>query len=164
MVQDVENPRSLGQRHVEVILQAGAICFRRIGRDEVEVLMVASRRTGRWGLPKGHLESGETTRSAAEREAFEEAGVKGSVSPKIFGAFSYFKDTSSFCYDVSVHLIEVRSISFQFPEKDVRTTKWFPLREAIEQAGRPALKALLLRFKQMQDAASSGLLSWSPSL
>ncbi|AYG64512.1 NUDIX hydrolase [Rhizobium jaguaris] len=65
-----------------------AICFRRADRGEVKVLLVASRRTGRWGLPKGHVESSETSRSTAEREAFEEAGVKGAVSPEVFGSFT----------------------------------------------------------------------------
>ena len=51
--------------------QAGAICYRpsRCGK-EVDVLLVTSRRNGAWGIPKGHVERGETTYAAAAREAF----------------------------------------------------------------------------------------------
>lgn len=76
---------------------------------------------------------------------------EGAVSSEVLGSFTCFKDSSSCLYEVSVHLLEVRSISPQFPEKDVRKTKWFLLREAIEQAGRPGLKALLLRFDEQQE-------------
>ncbi|MBP2444261.1 NUDIX hydrolase [Rhizobium leguminosarum] len=147
MFQDDETARNVDQGSLEEIPQAGAICFRRNGRGEVKVLLVASRRTGRWGLPKGHVESSETSKSTAEREAFEEAGVKGALSPEVFGSFTYFKDNPSCRYEVSVHLLEVRSISREFPEKDVRKTKWFRLQEAIEQAGPPGLKVLLRCFE-----------------
>lgn len=60
------------------IVQAGAICYRRArGADGYDVLLISGKSTGRWGIPKGHLETGETTKAAAAREAFEEAGVVG---------------------------------------------------------------------------------------
>ncbi|WP_306372253.1 NUDIX hydrolase [Rhizobium tibeticum] len=69
--------------------------------------LVGSRRNGRWGVPKGHLDPGETTAAAALREAFEEAGVEGLVTPDVFGSFSYRKDSTPHQYQVSVHLLEV---------------------------------------------------------
>ncbi|MBP1881891.1 ADP-ribose pyrophosphatase YjhB (NUDIX family) [Ensifer mexicanus] len=57
----------------EEIEQAGAICIRRSKTARPEVLLVGSRRNGRWGLPKDHIEDDEDSKSAAERGAFEEA-------------------------------------------------------------------------------------------
>lgn len=51
-----------------------------------EVLLISSRRTGDLGIPKGHMESGETANEGAAREAFEEAGVRGTVTKDLVGA------------------------------------------------------------------------------
>ncbi|MBB4277917.1 NUDIX hydrolase [Rhizobium mongolense] len=88
-----ETPADLDDVH-----QAGAVCLRRDRKDQIRVLLAGSRRSGRWGLPKGHIEPGENSRSAARREAFEEAGVTGVVSDEVFGTFTYFKDGSRNCY------------------------------------------------------------------
>ena len=58
------------------IRQAGAICYRRNENGDLRILLVGSRRNGRWGVPKGHLDPEETTGAAALREAFEETGRK----------------------------------------------------------------------------------------
>ncbi|MEX2745609.1 NUDIX hydrolase [Rhizobium mongolense] len=78
------------------IEQAGAICIRRMRTSRPEVLLVSSRRNGRWGLPKGHIEPNENSKTTAEREAFEEAGVLGSADAEPFGSFHYFKDRTEF--------------------------------------------------------------------
>ncbi|WFR94348.1 NUDIX hydrolase [Rhizobium tumorigenes] len=120
--------------------QAGAICYRRISR---EVLLITSRRSGRWGIPKGNIEAGETTAQAAEREAFEEAGIRGTCAPEILGAFAYRKEGASASYRVSVHLLDVRLAVTEFPEKGQRIMRWVPFPEAIEAVHQPGLKMLL---------------------
>ncbi|KAA1176526.1 NUDIX domain-containing protein [Rhizobium tropici] len=68
------------------VAQAGAICLRRRnGLDEPEVLLIASRGSRGWGIPKGHIEHGETSRQTAQREAFEEGGVIGNTMEQIAG-------------------------------------------------------------------------------
>ncbi|KRB61532.1 DNA mismatch repair protein MutT [Rhizobium sp. Root708] len=132
------------------IQQAGAICYRRNGSGQLRVLLVGSRRNGRWGVPKGHLDPGETTSQAAGRESFEEAGVVGDVETTIFGSFSYHKDSSPHHYHVTVHLLQVAEAQLDFPEKGTRKQKWFPLKVAIRDAAQPGLRALLSRLEGTQ--------------
>ncbi|MCV9966753.1 NUDIX domain-containing protein [Pararhizobium sp. BT-229] len=129
------NPSSAKEFNVE---QAGAICLRR-KRRELQVL-VSSRRTGRWGLPKGHLEASETSRQAAEREAFEEAGVRGIVDEVPFGSFLYSKGTPGRTCRVTAHVLRTKSESTSFPERQIRTLKWVavegqPVRPGIRDYG-----------------------------
>lgn len=132
------------------IQQAGAICYRRNRSGQLRILLVGSRRNGRWGVPKGHLEPGETTAQAAGRESFEEAGVAGTVETTPFGSFSYRKDSSPHYYHVSVHLLHVAQAELDFPEKRTRKQKWFSLDVAIRDAAQPGLKALLSRLEGRQ--------------
>ncbi|MBY3125554.1 NUDIX hydrolase [Rhizobium laguerreae] len=89
------------------VAQAGALCYRRSENGGLEILFVGSRRNGRWGIPKGHVEDGEASSAAALREAFEEAGVAGIVDKNLFGTFSYRKDTGPNRYHVAVHPLQV---------------------------------------------------------
>ncbi|MBY5779537.1 NUDIX domain-containing protein [Rhizobium leguminosarum bv. viciae] len=131
------------------VAQAGALCYRRNENGRVEILFVGSRRNGRWGIPKGHVESGEASSAAALREAFEEAGVVGVVDKAVFGTFSYRKDTSPNQYHVAVHLFKVSRIADKFPEKHVRKTRWFPVETALREAAQPGLRMLLASFRSM---------------
>ncbi|WP_064710947.1 NUDIX hydrolase [Rhizobium bangladeshense] len=132
---------------VRDVQQAGAICYRRNGSGQLRILLVGSRRNGRWGVPKGNLDPGETTSAAARRESFEEAGVVGDVEATAFGSFSYHKDSSPHRYNVTVHLLHVVEAQLDFPEKGTRKQKWFPLKVAIRDAAQPGLKALLSRLE-----------------
>lgn len=123
--------------------QAGALCLRLSPKGKLRILLVGSRRNGRWGLPKGHVEKSESSNLAAAREAFEEAGVRGPVEEAVFGTFTYFKDTSTRRYHVTVHLLTTKSVARSFPEKAMRKTRWFSLEEAITVASQPGLRALL---------------------
>ncbi|PDS40257.1 DNA mismatch repair protein MutT [Rhizobium anhuiense] len=131
------------------VAQAGALCYRRTEGGGLEILFVGSRRNGRWGIPKGRVEYGEITSAAALREAFEEAGVVGLVDATVFGSFSYRKDTGPNHYHVSVHLLQVSRIADEFPEKSIRKTHWFPLKDAMREAARPGLRALLCRVENI---------------
>ncbi|TBC89218.1 NUDIX hydrolase (plasmid) [Rhizobium leguminosarum] len=122
------------------VAQAGALCYRRSENGRVEILLVGSRRNGRWGIPKGHIDDGEASSAAALREAFEET---------VFGTFSYRKDASPNEYHVAVHLLQVSRIADKFPEKDVRKTRWFPLETALREAAQPGLRMLLSRVETL---------------
>ncbi|MEX2693066.1 NUDIX hydrolase [Rhizobium mongolense] len=127
-----------------LIEQAGAICLREIrGQERVEVLLVRSLRNGRWGIPKGHVEPGETSREAAQREAFEEAGVKGAALEALVKSYIYAKDGSPFRYRVAVHLIHVSHIEREFPEKGRRKTKWLPIDIACQEVAQRALRQIM---------------------
>ena len=75
--------------------QAGVIAYR-IRRGVVQVLLMTSRDTGRWIIPKGNIKPGTTPSKAAAQEAFEEAGVKGTiVSSTPLGVYTYAKKLGS---------------------------------------------------------------------
>ncbi|WP_245571412.1 NUDIX hydrolase [Neorhizobium alkalisoli] len=126
------------------IKQAGAICLRRKnGQERVEILLIGSLRNGRWGIPKGHIEPGETSRDTAEREAFEEAGIKGTATERVLGSFAYTKEGSPFRYCVAVHLLVATDIASDFPEKDRRKTKWVPIDVAHREIAQTPLGQII---------------------
>lgn len=129
------------------VAQAGAICYRRNAKGCLEVLLVGSRRNGRWGVPKGHIESRETSSATALREAFEEAGIIGDLESTPVGSFAYQKDSSTNCYKVTVHLLKVSKIAVAFPEAGLRKTQWFLLKDASGRAAQPGLRTLLSRLE-----------------
>lgn len=123
--------------------QAGAICFRASADNLAEVLLVASRTSGRWGIPKGKIEAGETSAFAAAREALEEGGVRGLVSTEAIGSFDYTKEGSELSYHINVHLLEVKETLADFPEKQTRRLKWALLESAANEVSNPRLRDLL---------------------
>ena len=129
------------------VQQAGAIGHRHNDDGQLLVLLVGSRRNGRWGVPKGHINAGETSDVAAGREAFEEAGVVGEVDSEIFGSFNYIKDGSPHRYHVAVHLLRVTDLAEDFPEKAARKQRWFPFKAAARDAAQPGLRVLLARLE-----------------
>lgn len=132
----------LGQASEGYIRQAGAICLRfRQGR--AEVLLIRGLKRGRWGIPKGGVEPGETTSQAAEREAFEEAGVSGRCEQSTLGSFEYRKTGKLLPCRVSVHLLEVCDTAQSFPEMHIRTSLWTDRDGAIELVAEDGLKRIL---------------------
>jgi 8-oxo-dGTP pyrophosphatase MutT (NUDIX family) len=99
--------------------QVAALCWRK-HRSQIEVLLITSRDTGRWVLPKGWTMKGLTGPEAAAIEAWEEAGVEGKVSAEALGFFGYDKvispDLTHPCM-VSVFPLRVATLSRRFPER-----------------------------------------------
>jgi 8-oxo-dGTP pyrophosphatase MutT (NUDIX family) len=126
----------------EAIAQAAAICLRGAPHS-LEVLLIASRGTGEWGLPKGHIEAGETSCVAARREAFEEAGVLGDPSPTVLGRFTYRKPGRAADYQVAVHLLHTQRVLGNFPERNQRRAAWVPLAQASTLVANRDLARLL---------------------
>lgn len=134
--------------------QYGAICYRRDKkRGEVEILLLTSRDTGRWVIPKGWPMEGKKAHAVAEREAFEEAGVRGTAQKEPFGFFHYEKKLKNgvkvTCL-VQVHLLEVSELVKNFPERESRTLEWVSPQEAEKRVNEVELKQLFVAFaKQM---------------
>src|SRR3954453_10989637 len=72
-------------------VQTGALPWRLGPNKRIEVLLVTSRRSGRWTIPKGWPMPGKSLAEAAEQEAFEEAGVRGTIDPKPIGTIRHLK-------------------------------------------------------------------------
>jgi 8-oxo-dGTP pyrophosphatase MutT (NUDIX family) len=139
--------------------QHAALCYRLNG-PVAEVLLVSSRDTGRWVLPKGWPKKGEDGAASALREAHEEAGVIGRALPGCVGVYSYDKLMPSgpaipCC--VTVHAVEVAYLAYRFPERDERRRQWFALADAARAVAEPELRALLLAFElPPSDGARAG--------
>jgi adenylate cyclase len=103
--------------------QSGVIPFRRKDGG-YEVLLITTRRSGNWILPKGIIEPDLTPSDSAIKEAFEEAGVSGVIAADIHGTYAYDKWNGR-C-DVTLYPLEVTVEHANWPEGDVRERKWVP--------------------------------------
>lgn len=133
----------------EAMEQAAALVWRRAGKKKVEVLLVTSRGTGRWVLPKGWIEGGESTADAAIREAWEEAGVEGEITADPFGTYAYGKieaDGSVIPCHVTVYALEMTRQARNWPEQGERTRKWVSAAKASSLVEEDGLAALLDAF------------------
>src|SRR4051812_35680001 len=97
--------------------QVGALCVRRQDDGSCQVLLVTSRDTGRWIIPKGWKAKRLKDHEAAAREAKEEAGVRGKVKSKPIGTYTYDKAESTRSLRVAVYLMLVRREKNRWPEK-----------------------------------------------
>jgi hypothetical protein len=69
------------------IMEAGVLAFRREAHGATRVLLIGKMRTKNWGIPKGRVSPHLSFAETAAKEAFEEAGVIGSISPASIGVF-----------------------------------------------------------------------------
>ena len=128
--------------------QFGALCWRRSG-DEIEVLLVTSRRRKRWIVPKGWPEDRMTPAKTALTEAWEEAGVEGKAKPVCLGIYSYEKELlrgKSVPCVVAVFPVRVKKLRRRYPEAKERRRKWFTPEKAAKKVDEPELAALLESF------------------
>lgn len=130
-------------------VQVAALPVRGKGKDK-EVLLITSRGTGRWIIPKGWPMAGKSDAEAAAQEAWEEAGIKPQkVSPKPIGSYRYAKTGSQGIVtpiEAHVFLLKVDSLAKTYPELGQRKRKWFPPEEAAERVDEMGLKDLLRRL------------------
>lgn len=130
-------------------VQVAAICYQGKGADR-KILMITSRETKRWILPKGWPIDGLDANAAAAQEAWEEAGVKAAnIAPEPIGAYEYEKRLeggATVACDTQVYAIEVAHLEDQFPEADERTRKWVQASQAAEMVDEPGLRDILLNF------------------
>jgi 8-oxo-dGTP pyrophosphatase MutT (NUDIX family) len=126
--------------------QVAALPVRRGPDGSVEVLLVTSRDTGRWVIPKGWTSKRLKDRDAAAREAMQEAGVAGKIANKPIGQYRYRKLIAGHArlLDVSVFLLRVRKEKKRWREKDQRQRSWFPARIAARRVREAQLKALII--------------------
>lgn len=138
-------PKEFVAAATEPQTQFAALCWR-YHRERVEVLLVTSRETGRWVLPKGWPIKGGDGPATAVQEAWEEAGVEGEIAAEPLGDFSYQKIVNARvalpCV-VSVFALRVGRLASKFPERNERRRKWFSAEKAARNVAEPDLRALL---------------------
>jgi 8-oxo-dGTP pyrophosphatase MutT (NUDIX family) len=113
-------------------------------------MLVTSRDTKRWVLPKGNLIPGLSPHAAAAHEAEEEAGVRGLACPTPLGAYRYRKTRksgASLMVDVDVFPILVTREMDEWEEQALRERRWFSLAEAAQVVAEPDLQLLIRQFR-----------------
>jgi len=131
----------------ELVYQHGALPFVIGRRREIRILLVTTRGRRDWIIPKGWPIRGLTASATAEREAFEEAGVIGSiVGDEPVGSYRYEKRRTArklIRCEVSVFLLAVERQLRQWPEKSERSTRWFTPDDAAKVVATDGLADVL---------------------
>jgi 8-oxo-dGTP pyrophosphatase MutT (NUDIX family) len=143
---------SQGERGQEMRQFAALPYARRDGR--CIVLLVTSRETRKWILPKGQPERNKNPCDVAAIEAFEEAGVRGKVAPKPFGEYRTTKRLANgveLPSLVEVYLLAVETVLHDWPERHERERCWVEPGEGAMMVSDGGLVEILLRFGALSD-------------
>jgi phosphohistidine phosphatase len=139
-------------RETDRIRQASVIPLRGRSRMEdavipessctaTEVCLITSIRRGKWGVPKGIIDPGETAEETALKEAAEEAGLEGELLGPAVGSYRYRKWGA--ILEVAVFAMHVVSAADDWEEADCRERLWLPVEKAAELISREELRELL---------------------
>lgn len=120
----------------KVVRQAGVVAVR-----GDRVCVINSRSGARTVIPKGHIDPGHTPAEAARIEAWEEAGLTGTLSADPVGEYGY--DKFGQAYTVSVFLMTEVAEAGDWPEARERTRQWLSFGEAARRVGEPGLRRIL---------------------
>lgn len=137
-------------------VQCAALPYRRLANAAIEVMLITSRDTGRWVIPKGWQDDGLGPQDSAEREAREEGGLVGRMGDQPIGRYRYRKrlpDGSSVACLVDVFPLEVKRQLKSWPERKERETRWFMLRQAAAAVQERELAAMIRSLRKLLVAA-----------
>jgi 8-oxo-dGTP pyrophosphatase MutT (NUDIX family) len=126
----------------------------RIQDGKVRVLLMTSRDTGRWIIPRGNIKPGVMPCKAAEQEAYEEAGVRGIIiSSNPLGMYTYSKKLASGearAATVEVYLLRVKQRLKRWPERRERKLSWVSTKEAVRLVEESGVVPLLRQFMEFE--------------
>ena len=133
-------------------VQYGVLPYRFTDTNSLEVLLVTTRQTRRWIIPKGWPIKGLKPPKSAAREAYEEAGIRGTVGAKSIGAFSYEKgidaNGGTVPCEVRVFPMLVKRQFETWPEAHEREARWFEPAKALSAIKENGLRELIEAFVQ----------------
>jgi len=131
------------------MFESGALAYRRLKNGKLLILLISKKRSKKWGIPKGKVNASLSFGETAAKEAFEEAGVIGHVSPNSIGMFRAKKGTPTpKNIEVWVYLLEVDEMLSNWPEKETRQTRWVSCKVAARELREPVLTDLCHRLAQ----------------
>lgn len=140
--------------HTNLLHQAGAIPYA-IVDGEVQVLLVTSRGSGRWLIPKGNIDPGFTPAQAAVKEAYEEAGIRGKITTDMplgfFTSFKTLKSGEEKPVTVEVYALRVDRQLKRWPEAREREACWMSASDAARSVKEPGLARLLQRLDEIME-------------
>jgi 8-oxo-dGTP pyrophosphatase MutT (NUDIX family) len=125
--------------------QVAALPIRRAANGALEVLLITSRETGRWIIPKGWPMKGLADHEAAAQEAREEAGVVGRIGEAPIGDYPYWKrqkEGFEFCL-VTVYPLVVERQRKDWRERGQRLASWLTVDDAAEHVDEAGLSGLI---------------------
>lgn len=134
----------------DLILEAAALPYRILPDGTAEILVISSSSSRSWVIPKGKLQPDTNFSENAAREAWEEAGLRGTVSPTSCGHYRRSKrgkDGLKRVCEIWVYRMLVLSIDPNFPERGKRTSLWLPPDAAAQRLAEPALVAACGQIK-----------------
>lgn len=132
--------------------QVAALPWRGEG-ENLRILLVSSRQTRRWVIPKGWPMKDKPDCAAAAQEAYEEAGLDGVVSERAIGRYQYLKrlkDGVARMVTVEVFPFQVTGEHKSWPEKGQRTLRWMTPVEAALAVQEAELRDLITRFASVE--------------
>jgi len=135
-------------------IQYAALPYRLRG-GKLSILLISSRRTRRWIIPKGWPMEGRKPHEAAAVEAHEEAGIHGEIADQPLGSYRYLKavmDGQTMAVQVLVFALAVEEQAEHFLEAGERVATWFGYRQAAGRVAEPSLRRLILDFGDAQSA------------
>ncbi len=134
-----------GDVDVDVVAQVAALPVRRNPDGTCSVLLVTSRETRRWVIPKGWPQAQSEAHAAAAQEALEEAGVLGTADAASIGSYIYQKRRrrGMATVRVTVYLLAVTEELADWPERQERERAWFAPADAADKVDEPELRDLL---------------------
>lgn len=133
-----------------MIDQYGVLAWKPDGAGGKLILLITSRETGRWVVPRGNPMRGLSPPQAAAEEAWEEAGIRGVVGEQAVGRYRYGKRQRligrMLPAEVTLYPMRVEEEAADWPERHERERRWFAPAEAARAVAEPELAALLARF------------------
>lgn len=137
---------------------AGGVVYRRTqSSNRIEILLIQDSK-GRWTIPKGHIEEGESPRQTAEREIREETGLQEMQVGAWLGKinFRYRRANSLVLMTTEIFLVEAAGKSDEIkPEKWMNNLGWMEAQEALEKIEYEDIgKLILLGLKKIREANS----------
>jgi 8-oxo-dGTP pyrophosphatase MutT (NUDIX family) len=127
-------------------VQYAALPYRRSGEDRTQVMLVTSRESGRWVIPKGWPKKRKSPHGTAACEAQEEAGVVGVVGRDSIGTYSYKKRLKSgavVACEVRVFPLKVKRQQKSWRERGEREIQWFSRAKAAKAVRESALRDII---------------------
>ncbi len=127
--------------------QFAALCYR-IKKGKVQILMITSRRSKRWIVPKGWPMEGKTPYDSAAQEAWEEAGVTGKAKPECLGVYTYAKvqAVDDLPCLAMLYAVKVKALAKRYPESKERKRRWMSRKQAARRVAEPELARMIRDF------------------
>jgi hypothetical protein len=132
----------------------------RLGRHGLEIMLISSREARGWVIPKGSSTADRHPHRTAEISAFQEAGVKGSISRRPIGSYTLAKplpDGEERPCLIEVYPLLVSNEAASWREKAQRRRVWFPAHEAANKIDEDGLALIIREWRETRLSSGRGI-------